>query len=140
MGFEAILAYEQWNALVAQTKAAGIQNCIAVCDVSGSMGCEAAPGVPENRFQTPLGSTRVWSKADIDVRGVGDICTRSSKSLEAPSKVWKRLESAWGASVLPSWGNAQLSLQKRFHLFFIDAMASGLRRSARCAAWTWPWR
>jgi len=45
LGFEAILAYEQWNALVAQTKAAGIQNCIAVCDVSGSMGCEAAPGV-----------------------------------------------------------------------------------------------
>jgi len=44
-GVEAILAEEQWKTLVAQTKAAGIQNCIAVCDVSASMKVEAAPGV-----------------------------------------------------------------------------------------------
>jgi len=40
------IAQAQWQALVADVKASGaLDGCIAVCDVSGSMGTEAAPGV-----------------------------------------------------------------------------------------------
>ena len=44
---EKILAQGQWRAMVDRVREAGqLQDCIAVCDVSGSMSwCEAAPGV-----------------------------------------------------------------------------------------------
>ena len=43
---EKALAQGQWLAMVERIRKAGeLHDCIAVCDVSGSMSCEAAPGV-----------------------------------------------------------------------------------------------
>ena len=43
---EKALAQGQWRAMLERIREAGqLQDCIAVCDVSGSMSCEAAPGV-----------------------------------------------------------------------------------------------
>ena len=40
------LAQAQWRAMVESMREAGqLKDCIAVCDVSGSMSCEAAPGI-----------------------------------------------------------------------------------------------
>ena len=40
------LAQAQWRAMVESMREAGqLKDCIAVCDVSGSMTCEAAPGI-----------------------------------------------------------------------------------------------
>ncbi|CAE7195355.1 unnamed protein product [Symbiodinium sp. CCMP2456] len=40
------LAQGQWRAMVERIREAGqLQDCIAVCDVSGSMSCEAAPNI-----------------------------------------------------------------------------------------------
>ena len=42
----AVLAQAQWEALVSKVRGDGtLDGCIAVCDVSGSMGCEAVPKV-----------------------------------------------------------------------------------------------
>lgn len=42
---EKMLAQAQWRSLVAQVRSSGcLSNCIAVCDVSGSMYCHAASG------------------------------------------------------------------------------------------------
>jgi len=43
---EALVAQAQWEALVDQVRTSGaMAECIAVCDVSGSMSCQAAVGV-----------------------------------------------------------------------------------------------